>query len=229
MAVRALQDEIALDLKALTERQMVNMGILASDKATSQAGMLWKLLFGQQDVANNAANETAKTTEVAAGNGLRLAAQSMAAAEGAAISKATNEKEGMADAIKAAKGAYAAVAGIPIVGPVLAPIAAGVAFTAVEALGSFAQGANVVPQDMIAQVHAGERIIPAADNSALMAAVGAGGTGGGGDVHAIFQINAIDPGTGAKFLQSQMHNLAKQLKAHMRDNPQLARGFLEPV
>jgi hypothetical protein len=59
-------------------------------------------------------------------------------------------------------------------------IAAAAAFGAVEAFGSFDQGANVVPQDIIAQIHAGERIIPAADNSALMSALGANGGGAGG-------------------------------------------------
>lgn len=45
---------------------------------------------------------------------------------------------------------------------------------------SFDKGVNVLPRDMIAQVHAGERIIPAADNRALIAATeGRGGRGGG--------------------------------------------------
>jgi hypothetical protein len=35
-------------------------------------------------------------------------------------------------------------------------------------LPAFAQGTNYVPSDMLAQVHEGERIIPAADNAALM-------------------------------------------------------------
>jgi hypothetical protein len=36
-------------------------------------------------------------------------------------------------------------------------------------LPEFAVGTNYVPQDMLAQVHEGERIIPAADNAALFA------------------------------------------------------------
>jgi hypothetical protein len=37
---------------------------------------------------------------------------------------------------------------------------------------SFAVGTNFVPDDMLAQVHRGERIIPAADNAELMASIG---------------------------------------------------------
>ena len=40
---------------------------------------------------------------------------------------------------------------------------------------AFAIGTNVVPQDMLAQIHQGERIIPAADNRALMSAIAQGG------------------------------------------------------
>ena len=43
---------------------------------------------------------------------------------------------------------------------------------------SFAVGTNYVPHDMVAQIHKGERIIPEADNRALIAAVNGGGQGG---------------------------------------------------
>jgi hypothetical protein len=37
-----------------------------------------------------------------------------------------------------------------------------------QSLPAFAQGTNFVPEDMVAQIHRGERIIPAADNAQLM-------------------------------------------------------------
>ena len=39
-------------------------------------------------------------------------------------------------------------------------------------LPAFAMGTNFVPEDMVAQIHQGERIIPAADNMELMASIG---------------------------------------------------------
>lgn len=103
------------------------------------------------------------------------------------------------NAAVAASGAYAATAAIPIVGPELAPAAAATALAGAMSfapLAAFAQGTNNVPADMIAQIHAGERIIPAADNRALMEALNdnerlqprarfnSGGNGGGsGDHH----------------------------------------------
>jgi uncharacterized membrane-anchored protein len=39
-------------------------------------------------------------------------------------------------------------------------------------LPAFATGTDFVPEDMIAQIHQGERIIPAADNAELMANIG---------------------------------------------------------
>lgn len=44
-------------------------------------------------------------------------------------------------------------------------------------LPSFAVGTNEIPFDMVAQVHQGERIIPAADNRALIGAIQRNGTG----------------------------------------------------
>lgn len=98
-------------------------------------------------------------------------------------SMASGQVESYASIAGAAGVASMAAAPFPID---LGAPAFGVAMKgAALALGSFAVGTNVVPNDMIAQIHAGERIIPAADNRALMAAVGAGpgGRGRGGDVH----------------------------------------------
>lgn len=44
----------------------------------------------------------------------------------------------------------------------------------VDNLPSFSSGTNMLPNDMIAQVHAGERIVPAADNQAIIQALNGG-------------------------------------------------------
>lgn len=135
------------------------------------------------DVATHAAAESAKTAATTIGVAERTAAETAGVAQSSAFLGRFNEKQITADAAKAAAGAYSATAGIPIVGPILAPIAAATAFAGVmafENLASFDKGTNYVPADMVAQIHEGERVIPKADNAALMAAV-AGGGGPQGD------------------------------------------------
>lgn len=103
------------------------------------------------------------------------------------ISAATHAKEGTRTAISAAKHAYDAVVNIPVVGPVLAPIAAGVAFTAVEALGSFDIGSNFVPMDGLAYLHKGEQVIPASQQ-------GPGYSGGNAGITVVVNhsVSAVD-------------------------------------
>jgi hypothetical protein len=179
---KMLEQEIADDLKALTERELVNLGMLASDKETSQEGLLFKLTSLVTETARTQAAQTAQTGAVAAGEAARSAAKAAGSSSGTAALASQASQEITQDAGRAAAAVYANLAQIPIVGPIIAPIGAGAAFAAVEAFGSFDQGVNVVPADMIAQVHAGERIMPAADNSAIISALNGGG-GGAGDVH----------------------------------------------
>lgn len=127
--------------------------------------------------AAQVASEGAKTAATVVGTEARVAATAVGASQSAAITSKHNMKEITSHAATAAAAAYHAMAGIPVVGPVLGALAAAATFTAVEAFGalaSFDKGTNYVPNDMVAQIHAGERIIPAADNAALMAAVQGG-------------------------------------------------------
>ncbi|MDE1914745.1 MAG: phage tail length tape measure family protein [Sphingomonadales bacterium] len=129
--------------------------------------------------AQHATGETAKTLATTVGTEARVAATSTGAAQSAAITGTHNLKEITSHAATAAAAAYHAMAGIPVVGPVLGAAAAATTFAAVEAFGalaSFDVGTNYVPNDMYAQIHRGERIIPAADNARLLAAVDAGTT-----------------------------------------------------
>lgn len=127
--------------------------------------------------------EAAKTAATAAGTASRVATTAAGATTTAAITTKSNLKEITSHAATAAAGAYKAMASIPVVGPVLGALAAAATFTAVEAYGalaSFDKGTNVLPNDMIAQVHAGERIVPKADNDALIRLT-ARGAGMGGE------------------------------------------------
>jgi hypothetical protein len=140
------------------------------------AGELKMLIFHET-------TEAAKTTATVAGESARKAA-----------SATTALSQLMHAAATAAGNAYSAVAGIPVVGPVLAPIAAGVAFAGVmafDAMASAAGGWERVPEDQIAQVHKNEMVLPAniaggfrsmlSQPSYNFAGAGGGGMGGGGN------------------------------------------------
>ncbi len=110
--------------------------------------------------------ESGKTAATVAGVTARKTSEVSAAAASKAAQAAINGPSVLADAAKAAAGAYSAVAGIPVVGPVLAPIAAGVAYTAVAAYESVASaegGWGQVPYDgMQTVLHKNEMVLPAA-------------------------------------------------------------------
>lgn len=180
-----LAKELEADAVYLTKHMMMNASELAADKTSDQAGFLWKMLTRHKEVALDVATETAKTATsvagetartatvvtaetvktaaVVAGETTKTATKMAAAASGSAMELASGSAQIMNSASKAAAGAYAATAGIPIVGPVLAPIAAGVAFAAVAAfntLTSLDVGAWNVPHDMPAYIHQGESVVP---------------------------------------------------------------------
>lgn len=140
----------------------------------------------------------------------------------------TAEAEVISNAAVAASAAYAANVGIPVIGPAVAEAAAATAFGQAAAWGSLASldvGANVIPADMLAQVHAGERVIPAADNRQMMAAIERGTTNNrGGDFHANFGGVHINGGSGldgrqvVKALEGAQGHFAKLLKGMHRNN-----------
>src|SRR5258708_4854083 len=107
-------------------------------------------------------------------------------------------KEITRTAERAAAHAYDAIVNIPVVGPVLAPVAAGVAFAAVEAFGvmSAAGGAWEIDRDRLALVHAHESIIPARQAAGLRDLVENGG--GGRDNHFAADFAPTNPGTDAR-------------------------------
>ena len=109
-----------------------------------------------------------------------------------AVAKELSLKEIATNAAKAASGAFSAVAAIPYVGPVLAPIAAAAAFAGTMAFGAYAaEGGFDVPPNIapVTQLHPREMVLPAnlADSVRNMT-----GQGGGGDTHHHYNVNAMD-------------------------------------
>jgi hypothetical protein len=139
---------------------------------------------GVKALAHWVATELAKTAATQAGNTARMASNTAAAAQGKAADAAVGSASVMGDAHKAAAGAYAAVAGIPIVGPVLAPVAAGAAFAGVMAFDVFsASGGFDIPAGMnpLTQLHENEMVLPATHAETIRSLAGA--AAGGGDTH----------------------------------------------
>ena len=106
--------------------------------------------------------EKAKSAVTAKEEASRLLIQAGAAVKSIAITVATAIKEIAVYAAKAAAAAFAAIAGIPFVGPFLAVAAAAAAFAAVMRFaGSFEKGTGPegIKEDGVAMVHKGEVIL----------------------------------------------------------------------
>lgn len=144
------------------------------------------------------ATELAKVGAAAAGAEATKTIHAAAAAQTKVEDAASAKSEITNAAATAGAKAYQAVVGIPIVGPILAPIAAGVAFAGVEAFGgnlaSAAGGWDRVPyDDAPALLHRNEMVLPAtlADRVRGMTEPAGGGrrTPGSGDT---YHIQAMD-------------------------------------
>lgn len=105
----------------------------------------------------------------------QIAFQSTAAAAGVAIAKTSAAAQQLAAAKVAASNTYAAVSAIPIIGPILAPPAAAVAFAAVLA---FEKG-GLVPDDQMAFLHKNEMVLPAPISKGVQNMISNGGGNGG--------------------------------------------------
>lgn len=186
LALQTAEREITADLQYWTERRLLEAEGVTATIAAQMAGQNYHGILLAKDVAATAAGEAAKTGATVTGTAARTAAESTAAGTTRAIWSLTNQKQIFADAAKAASGTYSALAGIPVVGPIIAPPAAAAAFVAVEAFGnlaSFDVGTNYVPRDQIARIHEGEAIIPKQFNPW---GTGAGSGGLGGALHVNF-------------------------------------------
>lgn len=163
---KMLSDWIAMELrKTFFTQAAVQTRSAAED--TGAAQLITKLA---QQLGVHIATETGKTGATVAGVAARTTAEVTGAAAGKAAKAAVDGPSIMGDAARAAAGAYAATAEIPIIGPVLAPAAAAVAFGAVAAYQSVASaegGWERVPNDGApAILHKNEMVLPAsvADN-----------------------------------------------------------------
>jgi chemotaxis protein histidine kinase CheA len=165
--------------------------------------------------------EAAKTTATTTGAATRTAAETASATAGHAQQSAMNVMSVMSDAAVAFAGAYAAMASIPYVGPMIAPAVASEAMASVMAMAPMASldvGAWDVPRDMFARIHAGEMVVP--ENFAQ--GIRKGGTSndgprGAGDFHLHIPISTPSPKEFHKMLKDANSPLMKQIKTSFRD------------
>jgi hypothetical protein len=149
--------------------------------------------------------EATKTAAAIAGATQRAVITDMAAQRSKVADALTGKSQITSAAATGAAKAYQAVVGIPVVGPILAPIAAGVAFAGIEEFGgklSSARGGwSRVPYDgAMTELHVDEKVLPAKEARGLDRLINGGGQGGGNT----FNIHAND---------------AKSFKEMMRRDP----------
>lgn len=153
--------------------------------------------------------------------------------EGKMVSAETALGQVMNSAYQSAANVYAATSGIPIIGPVLAPVAAAAAFTAVMAfgggIGSAEQGA-VLPQDMMILAHRNEMILPPALSQGFQAMIH-GGTSPGGQAapaHITYapQVSGIDGPSIKRVLEQHATVVADNMKALVKGGRVSAADFM---
>ena len=155
-----------------------------------------------------------------AGNTAKVVSDATAAGTSDAINHKSHMSEIFGDAKTAAAGAYKAMAGIPIVGPELGAVAAGVTFAGVMALASFDVGTAYVPHDGIAMIHKGESILPPPQTQVLQDALGGKGGSRASSITQNFGGNTFH-GHGGEDFASQLDThedaLAWKMAGLMRD------------
>lgn len=165
--------------------------------------------------------EATKTGASAAGAATRGEIEAGAALKSVALTAWTSIKNIMTYAWEAMAGAYKAIAGIPIVGPALAPVAAGVAFAGVAGMAKSimsARGGFDIPAGMnpITQLHEREMVLPE-KHADVVRRMADGGGGGGGDIHIHNNINAMDGASVRRVLMSNPEALAASIKKAVRN------------
>ncbi|HET9183250.1 MAG TPA: hypothetical protein VFP59_14025 [Candidatus Angelobacter sp.] len=106
-------------------------------------------------------------------------------------SQAAHAKEDERTAYSAAKAAWESVVHTPLIGPILAPIAAASTFAAVSAFGSAEGGQYLVPAEQLTMLHRNEMVLPAGVADRMRGVIEGGG-GGGVTVVVNHSVSAVD-------------------------------------
>ncbi|WP_297367298.1 phage tail tape measure protein [Acidocella sp.] len=180
-----LQGTETLKQAELKAAQSITLAFIDSEAKRLQAA----LVSNAQRLAQHLATEWGMTAATSAGETARVSVQTAGAEASKGVSLTTALAQMNKYAAQAAGGAYAAVAGIPFVGPVLAPAAAATAYAGVMAFEVLsAEGGMVIGagENPLTQLHEKEMVLPAHIAQPLLAMTSAGdvfNNSSGGEVH----------------------------------------------
>ena len=191
------------------------------DGMTNQMNQVLLSMFnGHQKLAQELARVWDGIAENFAKNVLKMAEQYLI---GLALQKTGQKSQIMADAKTAAANTYSAVSAVPVVGPVLAPVAAAGAFAAVLAFDSFADGGVVRGPGSAAVpilAHAGERVLSQEQTANFERMVSRSQTSASsGDMHLHYEpkINAFDRNGMRSTLKAHAGDILDIVRAGYRD------------
>jgi len=232
--LKLLEQKHANDIQQINRQsvlaQMADFQKLFSTIKSSFSGAIQGILMGtqtwQQAMQNIFSNILSSFIGMLAEMVLNwIEKQVLMALFGEAIAGASDRTTIAGHAATAGAGAYAATAVIPVIGPILAPGAAAMAYAGAMAYQLMVPAAKQgfdIPKGVnpLTQLHEEEMVLPAPLANAVRDMAG-GGSGGGATVN--INLSAIDTRSGADFLKAHASTIAKAINGQMRNaNPALA-------
>lgn len=236
-------EKLHTELEALERSHQLRLGQIRGAQAVDQAkyqteffssmqgsmqSSIQNVLTGTQKLSAGFKSLFASIGQTLAQTAAKMAADwLMAQIKMRVASKSTSLAELNNSAVAAGGAAYKAVVGIPIIGPLLAPPAAAVAYAGVMAFGASASAAggydipgNINP---IVQAHAREMILPA-KHADVIRSMADGGQGvaavGGGDINVTISGQQLAGG----FFMAHQSELVKALKQAARNGYTYSHG-----
>lgn len=232
------QDEIDSAAKALNPKQQEWIGTFEGafrrlfDSIKEGSVTVRGVMVGAFEVMGNAlsntvakmsaewlAGELFRTSATVGQAAVRTAAETAAAATSVATNAGAASTNIMTSAWEAAAGAFKALAGVPYIGPILAPAAAAAAFGAVAKMAGnvthSAEGGYDIPAwvNPVTQLHAREMVLPAPEADVIRDMAGGRGASSSTPV----TINAIDAKSVQRLLLDNPRALTRALSKAARD------------
>jgi hypothetical protein len=227
IGLQMLERQVEYYLKEYTERAMMNLRKLVSDKATTQQSDALALQSSIQQTALTQTQQAAQVGAVTAGVTAQNAAQSAGKAAGMAQSVAMGSAQIGNDAMVGASGAYSALASIPVVGPFLGAAAAAVTFAAImgyDALTSAEGGQYSVPFDgQLTELHKDEMVLPASIAGPMRDTFEGRESalpqfGGGASLNVTHNIQSIDTGGIERVMRNNIAQIARVARNYQRNH-----------